>query len=728
MKRIKRDIDNSGMSLLLVIVTMMFVTIIAAVVIAITYRNLETMRNSLGSTKSFYTAESAMDEMRTKFYEWSDEAFRKSYEDWLGRYNSVPESEREKLFKTGYVSELETVINDKFMCYFGESPRDIDELFVNFTSDRVSWNPEYEPSIEKNVEEAYMTVKDISLVYTDAEGYETVITTDLKLDVKYDGLSHNTLDKSDADCAAYAIISDCRIGNTPGTSARIDGNVYAGGYDRDKEAYGDAGLLFDGGSLDISADKIVSRGDIEFTNEAVLKAKGSGVAGSAEDSEYCNIWAQGFGLTGVGAAVMDIRGNCYVYDDTTVDAAKSSFTVKGSYYGYNTNNAAGHMTDADNIELRMGTPEGSSSIVVNKNDTKVDLTGCDPVWIAGKTFVSVPKLYGEADILDTNVSFPQGEAVSYKGLQAAYLMPGDCIVGIGHNPMSLEEYERLQNDEDVFIDLDKSRKNGGVALAGYVQIDKPYRVATVDYSASAENKVVYLYLNFISTDKATEYFQEYAVKHGELLESNMAVLGGGSILFNPASLVTTGNMLSYDGSKHNPELSVTDGKYTVFDEKIETKEAELNNRYNGLITALDEDYSGVGAAQFMTDNFVDFSKVDGNTEEELDYVLSGGKKYKLITGDDTNINTNTNAIIISTGDVKVAAGAAVHGLIMARGSVELTGASVYAEPEDVAELILNEEEVAKYFSFHTSSEIGTTSGGMFSSDLIVADYINWRKN
>ena len=36
MKRFKRDIDNRGMSLLLVIVTMSFVTIIAAVVIAIT--------------------------------------------------------------------------------------------------------------------------------------------------------------------------------------------------------------------------------------------------------------------------------------------------------------------------------------------------------------------------------------------------------------------------------------------------------------------------------------------------------------------------------------------------------------------------------------------------------------------------------------------------------------------------------------------------------------------
>ncbi|MDE6635248.1 MAG: hypothetical protein K2K09_01400, partial [Lachnospiraceae bacterium] len=103
MGRLKRGIDNKGVSLLLVIVAMSFVAVIAAVVVAITYRNLETMRNNLGSTKNFYTAETAMDEMRMKFYEWSDEAFRNSYEKWIQQYNSVAEDGREKLFKTEYV-------------------------------------------------------------------------------------------------------------------------------------------------------------------------------------------------------------------------------------------------------------------------------------------------------------------------------------------------------------------------------------------------------------------------------------------------------------------------------------------------------------------------------------------------------------------------------------------------------------------------------------------------
>lgn len=732
MGRLKRSIDNKGVSLLLVIVAMSFVAVIAAVVVAITYRNLETMRNNLGSTKNFYTAETAMDEMRMKFYEWSDEAFRNSYEKWIQQYNSVAEDGREKLFKTEYVKELEKVINDKFMCYFGESPKEIDELFVNFTSDRVSWNEGFVPYIEKNDDETVMTVRDISLVYKDSSDYETTITTDLKLDVKYDGLAHNTLEDSDADCAAYAIISDCRIGNIANSDVRIEGNIYAGGYNSDKGAYGDAGILFNGGKLDIYADKIVSRGDIEFTNEAQLNAKG---AESGDGSNgRCNIWAKGFDLTGVGAAVVDILGSCYVYDDTTIDAAKSSFTVDGAYYGYNTNNAASHIKDADDVELRMGTPEGSSSIVINGNETKVDLTKCDPVWIAGKTFVSVPKLYGEADILDTNVPFPEGEAISYRGTQSAYLMPGDCIIGIGHNPMSQEEYEKLisEDDETVFIDLDKSRKNGGVALAGYVQIDRPYRVATVDYSSSdPTNKLVYLYLNFISTDKATEYFQEYSEKYNELLESKMAMLGGGSILFDPETLVTTGNVLSYKEKSGKPDVSVTGGKYTVFDENIEDKEAELNNSYHGLITALDENYAGVGASEFMTDNFVNFDKVNGSVDKEewdLDHELDSGKKYKLITGNNINITGNVNAIILSTGDVTIAAGAIVHGLILARGNITLAGATVYAEPDDVSELILNDERVAPYFSFDTTNKIGSQGNGMFSSDLIAIDYMNWRKN
>lgn len=727
--------NNSGASLLMVIVTMAFVTIIASVILVITYRNLEAMKNSRNSTKSFYSAEAAMDELKTHFYKWSDKAYCEAYTEWIGAYSTYAEEEREEKFRIIYREQLEEEINDKFMVYFGETPEDIDNLFMTFSSDRVSWNDEYIPSLVRNNDDYGITVKNVSLVYRDPEDYETTITTDISLGVQYFGLRDNAVYNMESDCADYAIIADGQIANTINSNVGIAGNIYAGGYNSEKAAFIEPGIMFDGGRIDARAELIISKGDIVADNGAVIKASGYQDELNAGNNSLCNIWTRGFSLAGTGASTIDVIGNCYVYDDTTLDAkiysegSNSLFKVKGAYYGYNTNNASAQIKDADDIELIMGTPEGSSSIVVNQAEAKVDLTKCNPVWISGKTFVSVPKLYGEKDILDTNVSFPEGESIAYRGTQAAYLLPGECIVGIGHNPMLAEEYEKLINDDSVYIDLNKSRQNGGISLSGYVQPDKPYRVATVDYSSESNaGKSVYLYMNFINSDKATDYFKEYSENNDELVDAKMSMLGNGSILFNPETLVTTGNTVLYDGTDSDTKSKVIDNTDTIYDERIETTEAELNSRYNGLISALDEDYTGLGMTEFMTDNFVNYNMVGEYKSEELECTGINGMKYRLITGKDITIDVNVNAIIISSGDVTVNAGAVVTGIILAKGNVTLTGATVNADPERVADLILNDDKVKPYFDRNSVSNEIEPDNSISTSDIVRVDYVNWRKN
>lgn len=731
-KKCNKD-KNRGASLLLVIVTMAFVTIIASVILVITYRNLEAMKNSRYSSQSFYSAEAAMDELKKQFYEWSDEAYCKAYTEWLASYSSYAETEREEKFRLLYRDRLEEVVNNKFMVYFGASPEDIDNLFVTFTSDRVSWNDKYSPTLVRNADDYGLTVKDVSLSYKDSDDYETTITTDISLGVRYYGLRDNAVYNIQTDCADYAIIADGQIANTLNSNVSINGSIYAGGYNWAEASFSSPGIVFDGGRAEANSDSIVSKGDIVVSNGAVLKASGYQNALNPANNSSCNIWTRGFNLSGTGASTIDVSGKCYVYDDTTLDAktinegSNSLFKVKGAYYGYNTSNASLQKKDENNVELRMGTPEGSSSIIVNKPGSKVDLTECSPVWISGKTFVSVPKLYGESDILDTNVSFPEGESIAYRGTQSAYLLPGECIVGIGHNPMSVEEYDRLLNDNTVRIDIDKSRQNGGVSLSGYIQTDKPYRVATVDYSSeSLSGKIIYLYMNFISSDKATEYFKKYSERYEELVDAKMETLGQGSIAFNPSTLVTTGNTVLYDGTDNSTD--VVENTDTIYDERIETTEAELNSRYNGLITALDENYSGLSMTEFMTDNFVNFSMIDGDKSEELDCTGSNGLKYRLITGNDITVDVNTNAIIIASGNVTVNTGATVTGIILAKGNVTLKGAKVNSDPEKVAELILNNDKVIPYFDSNAGQNETPPNNSVSTSDIVKVDYVNWRKN
>ena len=262
-----------------------------------------------------------------------------------------------------------------------------------------------------------------------------------------------------------------------------------------------------------------------------------------------------------------------------------------------------------------------------------------------------------------------------------------------------------------------------------MRIDKPYRVATVSYSAEASStKLVYLYANFISTEKATEYFQEYYGKYGDMIDSKVAMLGNGSILFNPLTLVTTGNTIKYDSEASGEKVDIIPNTDTSVEERIESKEAELNEKYTGLITALDEDYTGVGVSQFVSECFVDFSKLPPQNDVELDVKGLNGQNYHLISGNDITIDYNVNAIVISKGTVKVSNGAKVNGLIIAKDDVILDSGTVVAEPEEVSDIILYNEKVAPIFMLDAEGGSGDDEDGTYSSDLFIINYDNWKKN
>jgi len=114
----KTKSTNRGASLLMVIIAMTFVGVIAAVVIALTYRNLESIRTGMASTANFYTAEVAMDELKTTMNEWADKAVRVSYTQWLQQLGTTERSKQEQKFKQLFVAEMVKVLNEDFMKYW----------------------------------------------------------------------------------------------------------------------------------------------------------------------------------------------------------------------------------------------------------------------------------------------------------------------------------------------------------------------------------------------------------------------------------------------------------------------------------------------------------------------------------------------------------------------------------------------------------------------------------
>lgn len=740
MVRSGRRCNNKGVSLVLVIISMTFISVIAALVLALTYRNLVAVQTGLNSSKNFYTAETAMDELKTKFYEYSDLAVRDAYPLWLQKYNGMDETTREEEFMKMYVEKLEKVIDDKFIKYYFEDGHtgDINDLFVSFSSDNIKWNSKFKPYLDVAPDKTSIVVRNLSIIYTDTRNYQTAITTDFNFGLNYIPFKTNKANQTDDSCSEYSVIADEQVNNVANSTITIDGSIYGGGYEVDTDEYSQPGILFNGGSLNVYADNIVSRNDIVMTNS--ISSDFNGLEGRDNylgDNSTCNIWSRGIKLAGAPKTSMKINGNCYVYDDTSIDAKEAELTIDGSYYGFNTDNSSENLTDDQGVSLTMGTPKGSSSITINGTDSKVDLTGCSSVFLAGKTFISVPKIYGSPDIDDSNVAFPQGESISYRGVQSMYLLPGDCIKGIGHNPLTESEYNRLVEDmakeqsadRKYDILIDQNRRNGGVDLIKYVDISKPYRVATVNYDTGSQSEpLVYLYLNFASSASATKYFQAYYAKFPDAVESKMAMLGAGQVLFDPSTLITTGNAIGYDSDK---KVTLKNSRLDIFDESVTNKQSELNNKYYGMCVALDQNFSGIDIYKFTSDKFVDFTRIksDLQTDKVLDYKGDNGQPYHLITGKDITIDNNINAVVVAKGNVNIAAGAIVHGLIIARGSVNLSGGGLVAEPEDVSDLILGNKYVNNiFYGDDIVEEEDSRSNSLYSSELISIDYKNWRKN
>jgi hypothetical protein len=708
---------------------MLFVGIIASLILVYTSDNLEAMKNGAKASDNFYTAENVVDEVKTQVDELADQAVRKAYTQWLQLYTTTASDQQEVLFKRLFTSELKALLETKFLPYFaiGSDPS---QLLYQFDTSSVTWRKT--PSILVNTEGTRLTLRDISIAYTDAQDLTSTITTDLIFDLTYPGFQSNTVQGMNLAAADYIIISDEQITNDISITGIIKGNLYGGGYNPSEtltNKYSTEGILFDSDStLQIYADQLLSRSTIKLKDNTRVSIKGiNGEYDYSGTLSYNNLWAKNILLEGSSSISnpiqLQVQGNCYLSDDLTLNALYSRFILKGTYYGYNTNNAFLGATDSNGISLISGTPEGSSAIVLNAKNTILDLSAATKIWIAGKSFVSVPYRYG-VGTASGNLSFSQGESISYRGLQASYLVPGDCIKGIAHNPMTQEEYAKLSTDPTNYkVDISISRRNGGIRLENYVNRDKPYRTAKVIYSGSTT--MVYLYLNFQSSDKATQYYTDYMTTNKELVDSRMESFEDGAILFNPAVLDNTGNAIGY----LNGSIAYTQGEYSMSAPEMENKQIELSTRYSGLVTSLNEDYAGASMNGFLTDHIVNISKITQNSQAvtDLNYKV-GSTSYSLITGEDININTNMAGIIIAKGDVYIKNSASFTGLIIARGKVIIQGnVNLYADPANISYLIQNNEKVSPYFSLGNSNSSGN-GNSIYASDLFTISYNNWRKN
>ena len=479
--------DDRGASLLAVLILMVVVSAIAVVITKITIVNIQMKEVERGTKKNFYSADAIMDDLRTGAREQAETALENAYADVLQHYVDYTSGGKnaQDVFKQNYMNGLEKYFADPMKTPVDTTNEQGNVVYrvAGYDADKVKgcildgtqqgcFVAPADPKYEIDYGTGTFTLKDVRVVYKDAQDYETTITTDLVFstpDMNFSGQSQVK------EFMKYALIADDQI-NVNASNVTVDGSVYAGV----------GGIVASGnGTGELKGRMILTRGDIVADMGSALKV------GDGNSS----IWAENIMTTGKSAATLNVNGNMYVADDLALNAKESKVTLQGNYYGYNfqKNYGAGDTvaTDAD----------FSSAIMINGKSSSLNIQNLKYLLLAGRTFISRGNNSSNTDI-------QMGESIAARTNQLAYYVS--------------DKYVKTENGEGVVLKWNDAQN---------VRIgEKEYPIGESDYAASIHVDPVKLdgwlnhanpivpyyytngvnyYLNFKSQQDANEFYAAY---------------------------------------------------------------------------------------------------------------------------------------------------------------------------------------------------------------------------
>ena len=734
--------DDRGASLLAVLILMVVVSAIAVVITKITIVNIQMKEVERGTKKNFYSADAIMDDLRTGAREQAETALENAYADVLQHYVDYTGNGKnvQDVFKQNYMNGLEKYFADPMKTKVDTTNEQGNVVYrvAGYDADKVKgcildgtqqgcFVAPADPKYEIDYGAGTFTLKDVRVVYKDAQDYETTITTDLVFstpDMNFSGQSQVK------EFMKYALIADDQI-NVNASNVTVDGSVYAGV----------GGIVASGNGIgELKGRMILTRGDIVADMGSKL------TVGDGNSS----IWAENIMTTGKSAATLDVNGNMYVADDLALNAKESKVTLQGNYYGYNfqKNYGAGDTvaTDAD----------FSSAIMINGKSSSLNIQNLKYLLLAGRTFISRGNNSSNTDI-------QMGESIAARTNQLAYYVS--------------DKYVKTENGEGVVLKWNDAQN---------VRIgEKEYPIGESDYAASIHVDPVKLdgwlnhanpivpyyytngvnyYLNFKSQQDANEFYAAYYA-------GNTGKAGGlaGTYLDKNALII----------DEHNKMIMTLSGDIMyrtkpeeMFQEKAVTIEPDNWKDPAGLLwdycSKLAVSYKSLELGlkdfgQSVTPDQVRFSVTDENGHEKIDKSIDplfdklidrsalqeeiakhknpGDAGFTVYhPADDVYLIDNTGVydlptsitkgIVVATGSVKVSGN--FEGLIISGGKVTFD-ANVQVKGNKLLVSNLFKEDQSRQAPLFSKffRDCSGTAASNISGQLDLDSYINydeWKKN
>lgn len=716
---------------------MTFLGLLGSVILTATVSNMKMKTVDSLAQSNFYTAESAMDEYKVGIEETAQACMKEAYTYMLQRYSATPDTERTTLLKRRFVNQLYKELTGLPLVNSGideESALVDPELLktrylISDTGKQATTVSGSSIKVVKNLNDYTVTLQGVTLRYTDARAYESTITTDIIVKATYPSLPFR--DKEGVYYTDFGLIADGLIQATDST--RVNGNIYGG-----------LGIhaTVNSTELSLNSNKVISREGLIASNGAKIEIAGQMTEGAVTNG----VWVKNVateGTTAGGNTVLDITANCYVQDDLTLGEHRGNVKLVGNYYGYQMDNVTS--------DLPNGTADGSSSIVINAKNAVLDMRGLKNLWISGKSYLNIPSLYGSESGAGENKVLT-GESLSFKGSQVAYLVPGKYINGIGHNPMTPEEYKNLK-DSIPGYEVITNDSTLGIDMSQYVKnFDKPYTAYHVNFLIGDDKtQMVYLYWNFLSADHANRYFNEYQSINVEKLENLAASLQLGEVYLPEGyqSIINTGNILSYTPdhlSFYRSGMLHSGGETTEISSiqtEISNKKLEFERQYKGLLNYLKEDRLSDALTSSLVENLIYFKEdstknikgiekdseqkfAERNTRDVYSKVDGGiSDSYILVTTNEVLLDTHVSGrkgLILTNKDVTIT-NCEFTGMIITTGNITLSNATINADPGYVKAILDSTPEVSKYFKDFLTKDVNTDA----EVNTVQISYENWYK-
>lgn len=505
-----QKINNKGASMVLTIVTVALLSLMVSILLTIALYAFRMRTTDLKGKSAFYTAETALDEIRTGLQMDVSEAFSEAYIETMQTSVASTISVRKGDFQKRYVQKLRSALSEatdenkyrlEYLAGFIKEPYDNStELGAKLTT------PTDANVIE--IREQGLVLKDVQVTYSGEDKYESEIKTDILLkypsiDFAQDGALMNFLN--------FALIANDKF-EADSKTCSIMGSAYLGenGVDITQSHISLMGTEF------AKENKVITNNALKLIRKATF------------DVEDMEVWAQDIVLDYSNFTVKD--GEVYVSNDLVVNnsagnkiegGVTSMVKISGKYYGFGALDTVAGSKEV----LRWKNPEidedieanpakYSSAILVNGGHTGLDLSGLKSLMIAGNAYVGASEKNTSLSVDNKNKDVPMGESLSIKSNQIAYMVPAACVApGYGSgkkNPMTADEYQELlkelSNQKNKMVDYNTVVPEYNKTL-GQLGV---HNFRTVSYPMASSANMVYLFMEFDNEEAANNFFSSYA--------------------------------------------------------------------------------------------------------------------------------------------------------------------------------------------------------------------------